>query len=337
MRYVAVIALLACIATLLAAQQKTDGPVSEKAQKAWTEASEYLHRHMTAAALDSFKKADKQDAGRCLACQKKIIKFAIELGDWKPAEVAAGEMVAEAQDEKSTALAHYELGTVLFKEGLAKHKDVLFTGAHNEMTAALAASPNFPKAVFADGLALAHLKQDDAAKAQFEQFTKMNPADDPQSQRALRYINDPELARARMAPAFAVTTLDGQHISFDDLAGKVVLIDFWATWCAPCRAALPHIQRIAKNFEGQPLVILSVSLDKDEAKWKEFVAQNQMSWPQYRDGGFTGPVSRLFAVEAIPHTFTIDSDGVLQEEHVGDASIEGKLKKLLARAQRATR
>jgi len=52
-----------------------------------------------------------------------------------------------------------------------------------------------------------------------------------------------------------------------------------------------------------------------------------MTWPQYRDGGFTGPVAKIFGVNAIPHTFTIDADGVLQDEHIGDASIEGKLKK----------
>jgi hypothetical protein len=58
-----------------------------------------------------------------------------------------------------------------------------------------------------------------------------------------------------------------------------------------------------------------------------------MTWPQYLDHGFTGPVAKLFGVQAIPHTFTIDSDGVLQDEHIGDASIEGKLKKLIRRAQ----
>ena len=58
-----------------------------------------------------------------------------------------------------------------------------------------------------------------------------------------------------------------------------------------------------------------------------------MTWPQYRDGGFSGPIAKRFAVEAIPHTFTIDADGVLQDEHIGDASIEGKIKKLITRAR----
>jgi thiol-disulfide isomerase/thioredoxin len=220
----------------------------------------------------------------------------------------------------------------LMNEGLDKHKDELFNHAHDEMTKALASFANFPDAVFADGVALAHLKQDDAAKAQFERFVKMSPADDPNRQRALRYVSEPELARARMAPPFKVTTMDGQQISLDDLNGKVVLIDFWATWCAPCREALPHLQKISKKFQGQPLVILSVSLDENEQQWKDFIAKNQMTWLNYRDGGFEGPIAKLFGVEAIPHTFTIDADGVLQDEQIGDASIEGKLKKQVARA-----
>ena len=136
-----------------------------------------------------------------------------------------------------------------------------------------------------------------------------------------------------MAPPFSVVTADGEHISMDDLQGKVVLLDFWAIWCGPCREALPHIKQVVKKFQGEPLVILSISLDANEEKWKEFITKNEMTWPQYRDGGFTGPVSRMFSVRAIPHTFTIDADGVLQEEHIGDASIEGKLKKLIARAR----
>jgi thiol-disulfide isomerase/thioredoxin len=221
----------------------------------------------------------------------------------------------------------------MLRQAMGRHKDDLFSRAHEEFAQALAAAKNFPEAIFADGLALAYLKQDDAAKARFEQYVKMSPATDVRRQRASRYIIRPELARARMAPPFAITTIDGQHLSLDDLSGKVVLLDFWATWCAPCREALPHMRSIANNFKGQPLVVLSVSLDDDEQKWKDFVTKNEMTWLQYRDGGFNGAVARLFSVEAIPHTFTIDADGVLQDERIGDSSIEGKLKKLVARAR----
>ncbi len=315
-------------------QEKTDGaPTNEKAQKTYKEALEYLKQRQNALALGEFKKADKQDAGHCLACQQKMIKYGIELQEWKTAEGAAEEMVAQAQGPRNMALAHYQFGALLTHEGMEMHKDELFTRAHEEMLKALAVGLKFPSAVYADGLVLAQLKQDDAAKARFEDFVKLQPDNDPDRQRALRYIGEPNLARARMAPPFAITTTDGKRISLDDLAGKVVLLDFWATWCGPCREALPHMREIAKKFRGEPLVVLSISLDTDEQKWKEFIAKNEMTWLQYRDDGFEAPIAKGFRVHSIPHTFTIDADGVLQDEHIGDAAIEGKLKKLVARAR----
>jgi thiol-disulfide isomerase/thioredoxin len=327
-----ILLILACALTHLHAQQNPGGPANEKAQKTYKEALQLLHERRIDWAIDAFKKADKQDGGHCHDCQRKIIKYALELRDWKAVETAAAEIVAEAQGDKNVALAHFQLATIFVNEGVTRRKDEFFPRAHDEFTKALAAVPNFPDAVFADGRALAFMKQDDAAKAQFERFVKMLPEDSPDRQRALRYISQPEMARARMAPPFAVKTVDGQRISLDDMKGKVVLIDFWATWCAPCREALPHMREIAKKFHDEPLVILSVSLDDDEQKWKEFVEKNEMTWLQYRDGGFKGPVSATFAVEAIPQTFTIDTDGILQDQHIGDASIEGKLKKLIKRA-----
>ncbi len=307
-----------------------DGPVNAKAQKTYKQALDYVDRHMKDAALESFKKADKQDDGHCVPCQRKMIQYGMELADWKTAEGAAEERLAVAQTPKELALTHYQLGYVFEQEGLDKHKDEAFIRAHDELSKALAAAPNFPDAIFVDGLVLAHLKRDDEAKKQFEQFVKMKPEGDTNRQRALRYLSEPELARARMAPPFAFTTADGQKISLDDLKGKVVLLDFWATWCGPCREALPHMREIAKKFQGQPLVVLSISMDEDEKKWKDFVAKNEMTWTQYREGGFNGPVATLFGVHAIPQTFTIDAEGVLQDQHIGDAAIEGKLKKLVS-------
>jgi thiol-disulfide isomerase/thioredoxin len=145
---------------------------------------------------------------------------------------------------------------------------------------------------------------------------------------------DPNLQASKVSE-FTLAGVAGDKLPISSLHGKTVVLDFWATWCGPCREALPHLRDVAKKFQGQPLVVLSVSLDSDEDKWKDFIAKNGMTWPQYRDGGFTSPIAKLFGVTAIPHTFTIDADGVLQEEHIGDASIEGKLKKLLAQAQAA--
>jgi len=333
MRYRGILLGFLMAAAPLRAQERADVPTNEKAQKTFKSAMLELHAGMKFPALEDFKKADKQEGGHCLACQKMMIRYGLQLQEWKVAEAAAEEMVTDAQGAKNIAIAHYQLGVVLFEEGISKKKEEFFARTHEEMTKALASAANFPDAVFVDGQALAHLKQDEAATAQFEKYVKMKTEDDPNRQRALRYIEQPELARAMMAPAFAVTTTDGQRISLDDLQGKVVLIDFWATWCVPCREALPHLRDIARKFQGQPFVVLSVSLDSDEQKWKDFIAKNEMTWLNYRDGGFAGPIAKMFGVNAIPHTFTIDADGVLQDEHIGDASIEGKLKKLLKRAQ----
>lgn len=328
-----ILLVLICLFAPALPQDTTEGPADAKAQSTYKKALEHLKKHQTGSALDDFKKADKQDGGHCLGCQKAMVKYGIEFQDWKTAQAGAEEMVATAQGDKAVAGAHYQLGVVIMKQALLKNKQELFTRAHDEMSKALMAYANFPDAIYADGMLLAHLSRDEEAKKRFELFVKIRPEGDLDRQRAVRYLAQPELARARMAPPFSVVTTDGQHISMDDLTGKVVLIDFWATWCGPCKAALPHMQDIVKKFQGQPLVVLSISVDDDEAKWRKFIAENAMTWPQYFDGGFTGPIARVFAVHAIPQTFTIDVDGVLQDQHIGDASIEGKLKKLVARAQ----
>jgi thiol-disulfide isomerase/thioredoxin len=333
MRSAAILLLISCTLIPVKAQQANEGPTNEKAQKTYKQGLEYLNQHKHGMALDNFKKADKQDGGHCVACQRRVLKYAVEMHDWKSAESAGDELVAGAKGNKDLAIAHYSLGMVWMNEALSKKKDDLFSRVRDEMTKALTSYPNFPNVFFIDGQALAHLNQDDAAKAQFEKFVKMDTSDDLDRRRALRYISEPSLARARMAPAFEVMTAGGQRVSLDDFKGKVVLLDFWATWCGPCREALPHMREIAKKFQGQPLTVLSVSLDSDEQTWKDFIAKNGMSWPQYYDGGFTGPISKMFGVQAIPHTFTIDADGALQDEHIGDASIEGKLKKLVGRAR----
>ncbi|WP_446743044.1 redoxin domain-containing protein [Silvibacterium acidisoli] len=308
------------------------GPTDPKAQKTFADARNWLKERNERSALDSYRKADKQDGGHCAACRDEVIRLGLRVGDFKAADEAAEEAIAQAPAGVDTARAHEARGFILFREGQAKKKDEFFTEADKEYKLAIAVAPNFPDAVYGDGVSLAYLRQDEAASKVFQQYLALNPRDKTATMaRAQRYVAHPELARARMAPPFTVTTLDGRQVSLDDLNGKVVLIDFWATWCGPCREALPHIQQIAKKFQDQPLVVLSVSLDKDDAKWKDFVAKNNMTWLQYRDG--EGNIANAFAVESIPHTFTIDTDGVLQDEHIGDASIEGKLKKLCAQAR----
>ncbi len=315
------------------AHAQTAGRADPRAQKGFAEAQSLEKRHRYSFALDAYRKADKLDGNRCALCAEKAVELATGLRDWKAAEAASGELLAIAQNPAQEAGAHLERAKVLLAMGKAKKKSECFAEAEKEAQSALAAAPQDTSAMYVQAMCLAEQQQDDQAR---QVFSALLPKLKPGSldlERVSRFVERLDLVRARIAPAFRVTTLDGKQVSLDGLRGKVVLLDFWATWCGPCREALPHVQQIAREFAGQPLVILSVSLDSDEAKWKDFVAHNGMTWPKYRDGGFTGPVSQLFGLNAIPHTFTIDSDGVLQDEHISDANIAGKLRKLVAQAE----
>jgi len=311
---------------------KPGEPTDPKARKTFANAEGWQKRGDSAIAADTYRKANKQDGGHCSECLHRANRLASMVGDYKASEAIGREELAGAQTDDEKAIAHFNIAVALQQQGLRDKKDRYFSESCEEYKSALALNPGDTIAHFGMGTSLAHLHQDDAARAEFSEFLAKDKQLLLLHQRAARYVDRIELARARMAPAFTITTLDGQSISMDSLTGKVVLIDFWATWCGPCRQALPRIRKIAQQFQGQPLVVISISLDKDEAKWRDFVGKNGMTWPQYRDGSFDGSLSKLFSVNAIPATFTIDTDGVLEDQHVGDASIEGKLKKLVAHA-----
>jgi thiol-disulfide isomerase/thioredoxin len=313
---------------------KPGEPTDPKARKTYASGIAWEEHRAYESAIGDYRKANKQDGGKCFECLSRAFRLAFGMGAFKDAAEIAREMLPMAQDDRERAGVHIMLGRCLLEQSTRakKRSEDGFSASTQEFNKALELDPRQVSVHYYLGIALANLQQDEAARAAFHAFIEQDRRNPDLHPRAQRFVERVELARARMAPAFTVTTLDGQRISMDDLAGKVVLIDFWATWCGPCREALPHIRQIAKKFDGQPLVVLSVSLDDDAAKWKEFVAKNGMNWLQYRDGGFTGVLSTEFAVTAIPATFTIDADGVLEDQHVGDADIESKLKKLVAHA-----
>lgn len=328
-----VVASLAVAGTAARAQSagKPVQPANPKARKTFAEAVDWQRQGNKALAADYYRKADQQDGEHCAECLQRAFTLALEAGDYKTAMSAVAEALPAAGSDADRAIMHFQMGIILQRQAIAEKKDKDFSASAEDLKTALALDPTLAQAHYVYGVSLAYLHQDDAARAEFNAFLKQDKDLPAMHVRARRLVERVELARARMAPAFVVTTLDGQRVSMDSLAGKVVLIDFWATWCGPCRAALPHMRKIVEKFQGQPFVALSISLDSDEAEWKKFVAGNEMTWLQYRDGG-KGQIADAFGVHAIPATFSIDADGVLEDQHVGDANIEGKLKKLIAQA-----
>jgi thiol-disulfide isomerase/thioredoxin len=283
-------------------------------------------------AIDAYKKANKIAAGKDADCLKALYSLQMKTGSYKDAAATAAELEAIAATSTDKSYAESSRGRALQLQAGDKNKTDLLTAADAAFKAAIADYPKNATALYLDGHVLARLGQIDAAREQFKACLSCITPQDPSYVRARHFAEDPALSLQKMAPPFTVTALDGSTFNLDEMGGRVVLIDFWATWCGPCNEELPHMKKIAREFAGQPLVIISVSWDSDETKWKDFINKNEMTWIQYRDADKR--LSNTFGVQAIPHYFTIDSDGVLTAEMLGSGSdVEGKLKKLVARAK----
>lgn len=127
--------------------------------------------------------------------------------------------------------------------------------------------------------------------------------------------------------------ITGKKVDIKDYRGKVVMIDWWATWCGPCVAELPHVKEVYKKYKDQGFEIIGISLDQPEDKGglgalKEFVAKNDMPWPQYYMGkGWDSEFSSSWGIMSIPNVFLIDKEGILRQVEVTD--LEPSVQKLL--------
>ena len=297
------------------------------------EAKELAAKHQYAFAIHSYRNANKVADEKCVSCLDQIYDLDLGIGEYKDAGRVASQRENLATTPLSRSRAQYDQARALQLAAGEKPKPAQLDAIHTLYQAALTTYPRNLAARFSDGCVLARMGKMDDASQQFSVCAEAASPKDPSRLRARHFAENPALSLAKMAPAFTVTALDGSSFNLDEMGGRVVLIDFWATWCGPCNEELPTLKKIAKEFAGQPLVIISVSWDSDEAKWKSFLAKNEMTWVQYRDADHK--LSDRFGVSAIPHYFTIDSDGVLTAEMLGSGSnVEGKLKKLLARAGR---
>ncbi len=118
----------------------------------------------------------------------------------------------------------------------------------------------------------------------------------------------PAAARLEPAPMFTIAPANGRPISLESLRGKIVLLDFWATWCSPCLRALPTVRQLQQTHAADPFVLVSISADVQQKKWHDFVGGNAMVWAQYWDKDRR--LLDLFNVKAIPTYVLIDGEGM---------------------------
>lgn len=136
------------------------------------------------------------------------------------------------------------------------------------------------------------------------------------------------------APDFTLTDITGKKISLSELKGKVVLLNFWATWCGPCKAEMPALNRLYLELKDKGFVILAVSLDTAEKPVKSFIAEKKLAFPVLMDSDKELSFD-LYAVMGLPTTFIIDKKGIIVERILGDREwdapqMKDKILKLLS-------
>ncbi|MEJ6588557.1 MAG: TlpA disulfide reductase family protein [Crocinitomicaceae bacterium] len=132
------------------------------------------------------------------------------------------------------------------------------------------------------------------------------------------------------APDFESTTINGDKLSLSDLKGKYVLIDFWASWCGPCRRENPNVVKLYKKYKKKNFTILSVSLDQDLTKWKSAIVQDQLEWPHHVSDlkGWNSAVVPLYQIKGIPFTVLINPEGRIIGMNLRGNSLEERLKSI---------
>ncbi|MCO5183588.1 MAG: TlpA family protein disulfide reductase [Anaerolineae bacterium] len=132
-----------------------------------------------------------------------------------------------------------------------------------------------------------------------------------------------------LAPEFTLTTTTGETVSLSDYRGQVVVLNFWATWCGPCRFEMPDLQRLSEEMDGKA-VVLGVNQGQDSAEITRFATSVGVDYPLLLDEDSV--TNRLYRVVALPTTYFIDGDGVIREQLAGTATqavLQAKAERLL--------
>ena len=132
------------------------------------------------------------------------------------------------------------------------------------------------------------------------------------------------------APEIALPNPDGKVLKLSDLKGKVVLIDFWASWCGPCRAENPNVVRLYEKYKNKGFTVFSVSLDDEKSKWKDAIRKDNLSWPTHVSDlkGWKSPVVTSYGFDGIPFTVLVNKEGKMIGKNLRDLKLEEKFNEL---------
>jgi thioredoxin-like negative regulator of GroEL len=279
------------------------------------------------AALDGFKKANKLHNNRCDECylQSAVVNF--KTGFFEAAVQNCDRAISSSTSDAMKASAHNLKGTAYLASGNNGKK--VLEAAENELRMATQLAND--SATFHYNLATALLRESkgEAARAELNAALSLHPS--PALEKRLNAVlADPRRATENFAPDFHVTTMQGQELSLEQLAGKIVVIDFWATWCGPCVQSVPEIRALTRKYPSSKLAVISISGDENDKTWREFIANKKMDWNQVRDSNHR--LMDTFNVEVIPTYLVIDGSGIVKERLTGSddqESLSHRLKSVL--------
>ena len=146
-------------------------------------------------------------------------------------------------------------------------------------------------------------------------------------------LSDYKLTKSgkKLAPEISLKNPEGKVIKLSSLRGKVVLVDFWASWCSPCRRENPNVVKMYNKYKDQGFTVYSVSLDKDPEAWKRAIKADGLAWPNHVSDllEWNTPLLQTYGFNSIPYTVLVGKDGKILGTNLRGASLEQKLKEVL--------
>lgn len=266
-------------------------------------------------ALESYQKAEKVSHHECPECLIREIKVYKTAGDFSSALDCAKKAQKEAGANKMESADALMAQAALLAAQASKPKDKKLAQAVADTREAMTLDPTLTLAHFNLGVLLIRQNQDADGIAELKNYLTLGGTDAETAKAAREDIADPRHAREPFAPAFSFLTVENEEVSLGSLHGKVALLDFWGSWCPPCRASIPTVAALQKDFAKKGVEFVGISSDDDADAWRRFIAANHMVWPEYLDSD--NRVQAAFRVDSFPTYIVLDRNGVIQFRQSG--------------------